>query len=238
MPRPLILIGGVLAGCLLLIAIVGAIAGRTPAPPVTPTPIAVPTQPPAPAAATAVAGVNVPTAPTPTAAQQPTSAPPEPTAAPARVKVSGVGADGLNVRTEPSANAPRLKTIAEGAELEIAGEDRQAEGRTWRNVRDPSDGAVGWAAADFLAAPGQVAAPAAKPEMKPAAPTKPAGKPSAGVPPVNATTCPQSHPIKGNRGPSAWIYHTSGSGAYRTTQPEECFATPGDAAAAGYRAPN
>lgn len=243
---------GAVAGGVALILIIGALAGRGGgAAPATPTPIA--RQTPAPAPEGAVPATTVAKEPTPvppTAAPPVTSVATATTAAPARVKVSGVGADGLNVRSEPSANAPRLKTIPEGAELEIAGADRQAEGRTWRNVRDPADGATGWAAADFLAAPGQAApapvAPAVKPEPKPAAPAKPSGpavtgKPSAGVAPASQTTCPSSHPVKGNQGSRSnveWIYHVPGSPSYAATHPERCFATAAEAAAAGYRAPD
>lgn len=135
--------------------------------------------------------------PIPSVAQQaaPTSAPAPPAAKPAekpvaatstqRVRVAGAGADGVNMRTEPSTTAARVKLLRDGAQLEIVGEDRQADGRTWRNVKDGADGATGWIAAEFVAdaapsapAPAQEkpvapAAPAAAP--KPAAPAKPAG---------------------------------------------------------------
>jgi hypothetical protein len=63
--------------------------------------------------------------------------------------------------------------------------------------------------------------------------------PNAGVEPLNLTTCPGSHPIKGDQGSREdddWIYHTPQSRSYRVTQPERCFATEGEARAAGYRA--
>jgi len=46
--------------------------------------------------------------------------------------------------------------------------------------------------------------------------------------------CPASHPIKGNR--SSMIYHQPGGEFYAQTRPEDCFASPADAEAAGYRA--
>jgi hypothetical protein len=46
-------------------------------------------------------------------------------------------------------------------------------------------------------------------------------------------SCPASHPIKGNR--SSMIYHPPGAELYDQTRPEDCFATPTDAEAAGYR---
>ncbi|MFN8590940.1 MAG: Re/Si-specific NAD(P)(+) transhydrogenase subunit alpha [Thermomicrobiales bacterium] len=46
--------------------------------------------------------------------------------------------------------------------------------------------------------------------------------------------CPEHYPIKGNA--SSLIYHVPGGGSYERTIPEFCFATEGDAEAAGYRA--
>jgi hypothetical protein len=46
--------------------------------------------------------------------------------------------------------------------------------------------------------------------------------------------CPSTHPIKGNR--ESKIYHRPGQAFYDQTRPEDCFATPADAEAAGYRA--
>jgi hypothetical protein len=63
-----------------------------------------------------------------------------------------------------------------------------------------------------------------------------ARNPNAGTAPVNANTCPATHPIKGNQG-NEWIYHGPLSAAYRATQPERCFATSAEAEAAGYRPP-
>jgi micrococcal nuclease len=60
-------------------------------------------------------------------------------------------------------------------------------------------------------------------------------KPSGGgVPPVSEERCPPSAPIKGNE--DSGIYHMPGDAYYDATHPEECFATPQDAEAAGYRA--
>jgi hypothetical protein len=63
------------------------------------------------------------------------------------------------------------------------------------------------------------------------------------VAPLDLNTCPATHPIKGNSAgrqasrPVDPIYHVPGSRYYDATDPEECFATPADAEAAGYRAP-
>lgn len=57
----------------------------------------------------------------------------------------------------------------------------------------------------------------------------------ASVKPASIDTCPQTHPIKGNRGDKDWIYHLPTDGSYKATHPEECFATEQAAVAAGYR---
>jgi Bacterial SH3 domain len=67
-----------------------------------------------------------------------------------RSRVTGTGDDGLSLRAEPRSASERLKTIPDGAELELTGEEQEADGRTWRAVRDPSDGMTGWVAAEFL----------------------------------------------------------------------------------------
>ncbi|MDP9410034.1 MAG: thermonuclease family protein, partial [Actinomycetota bacterium] len=54
------------------------------------------------------------------------------------------------------------------------------------------------------------------------------------VPPISEDDCPLNARIKGNA--SSGIYHVPGGAYYDETDPEECFATPRDAEAAGYRA--
>jgi hypothetical protein len=69
------------------------------------------------------------------------------------------------------------------------------------------------------------------------------GVPSLSVLPLDVNTCPDTHPIKGNKAgrqasrPVDPIYHVPASRWYAVTDPEECFATAEDAEAAGYRAP-
>jgi hypothetical protein len=53
------------------------------------------------------------------------------------------------------------------------------------------------------------------------------------VPPVSEDDCPTSAPVKGNQ---SGLYHEPGGAYYDVTNPEECFATPSDAEAAGYEA--
>ena len=68
-----------------------------------------------------------------------------------RVRVSGAGAQTVNLRAEPGTSGARLKGLVDGIELELVGPDRTADGKAWRNVRDPSDGQEGWVSAEFLA---------------------------------------------------------------------------------------
>lgn len=144
--------------------------------------------------------------PVPAVAQQapPTAAPAppaaeKPAASAQRVRVTGAGADGVNMRAEPSTTAARVKLLRDGAQLEIVGEDRQTDGRTWRNVKDVSDGATGWVAADFTTAAPTDSPPPAPAVEKPSAPPEVAPKPAAStampkvaVPPAKpsgGTTC-------------------------------------------------
>lgn len=55
--------------------------------------------------------------------------------------------------------------------------------------------------------------------------------------PPDGSTCPSAFPVKGNINDSdEKIYHQPGWRYYETTWPEECFAEPGAAEEAGYRA--
>lgn len=75
-------------------------------------------------------------------------------AAPAigRVRVANTEGQGANMRQRPSTTTPVVRSIPDGASLEVIGADQQGEGRTWRNVRDPTEGASGWIVAEFLQA--------------------------------------------------------------------------------------
>jgi|SRR4051794_35291391 len=110
----------------------------------------------APTATATIAAVGPPS-PTPEAAPQsaapPSSSPaevPQPAERPERVRVVGAGAEGVNLRADPGTSGARLKGLFDGAELEVIGPDREADDRTWRNVRDPSDRTEGWVAAEFV----------------------------------------------------------------------------------------
>jgi SH3-like domain-containing protein len=70
------------------------------------------------------------------------------------VTVTGTDGTGVNFRITPGGAA--IGSFQDGTKLTIAGENREANGRSWRNVRSP-DGVVGWVAADYLS--GSVSAP-------------------------------------------------------------------------------
>jgi hypothetical protein len=71
------------------------------------------------------------------------------------------------------------------------------------------------------------------PATAPTAATAP-GQPPTGRTAPSGAACPASHPLKGNR--ESMIYHSPGGEFYNQTRPEDCFATPADAEASGYRA--
>ena len=100
-------------------------------------------------AAPPAAAEPVPTA-IPTPIPPPPTAVPEPTPVVERVKVSGTAGSGVNLRAKAGEKGQRLKSMPEGAVLEIVGTDQTADGLTWRNVRD-SSGSTGWMAGKFLA---------------------------------------------------------------------------------------
>lgn len=79
------------------------------------------------------------------------------------------------------------------------------------------------------------ASPSASPSASASADSSTTAQPSGGgaVAPISEDDCPQSAPIKGNQ---SGLYHVPGGAYYDVTNPEECFATPADAEAAGYEA--
>jgi SH3-like domain-containing protein len=68
-----------------------------------------------------------------------------------RARVVGAERDEVNLRAEPGTRGSRLKGLTGGTELELLGHEVETNGRTWRDVRDPTDGSEGWVAAEFLA---------------------------------------------------------------------------------------
>jgi hypothetical protein len=67
------------------------------------------------------------------------------------VRVAGTGGTGVTLRESPSTTGKRLSVVPEGARLTVVGDDTQAEGRTWKNVKTAA-GASGWVASEFVKA--------------------------------------------------------------------------------------
>ncbi len=145
-----------------------------------PAPLAAPPPPPSPSAA--ISADVLPSPIRPVAPESPTLVAAGPAASneAGRARVANSEGQGANLRAEPSANAARVKTVPEGSELEVTGPDRDVDGRTWRQVRDPSDGAVGWIVGELLAsAPASVGlAPRSTPTRSSSAPAAVTASPS------------------------------------------------------------
>lgn len=68
----------------------------------------------------------------------------------AQVKVVDTGPNGLNFRREPNRSAERIRSLPEGSVYEVVGGPTDADGYTWWQLRDPSDGTTGWGAGIYL----------------------------------------------------------------------------------------
>lgn len=68
-----------------------------------------------------------------------------------RVRVANTGGTGVRLRVEPSTSARVASVLPEGTMLDVVGDDRQADGYTWKNVRAPGDGR-GWVASQYVTA--------------------------------------------------------------------------------------
>jgi hypothetical protein len=99
----------------------------------------------------------------------------------------------VSLRREPSTTAERVKVLPEGASVTPTGQDQQADGRSWRRVRD-SEQAEGWVAAEFLVDPATATAqPAPTNTAAPTAAPTSAG-PTATFPPLRPTFTPGTAP--------------------------------------------
>ncbi|MFN8634123.1 MAG: SH3 domain-containing protein [Chloroflexota bacterium] len=117
-----------------------------PTPTVTPSPTSTPTTAPAtPTVAATPTGATTP----PTPSRLPATPTPAATPEPEQVEVSGTGGQGANLRADPGTSGRLLQNVSEGTRLTVVGEDREVDGRTWRNVRTES-GATGWIVADAV----------------------------------------------------------------------------------------
>jgi hypothetical protein len=68
-----------------------------------------------------------------------------------KVRVANTGGTGVRLRVEPSLKGQIVARLAEGTILEVVGEDKTADGYTWKNVRVAGDGR-GWVAGAYVVA--------------------------------------------------------------------------------------
>jgi SH3-like domain-containing protein len=139
-----------------------------------------------------------------------TSAAPRPTTAVApssasRGQVGNTNGQGANIRSEPGTGGRILKTLPEGANIEVLGEEREVDGQVWRRVRDTQSGVTGWIVRGAVAPAGSVATPVPVTTRAPASggTPAPAAKPSTGsgssgtsaTPGAKPTTPPSDLPV-------------------------------------------
>jgi hypothetical protein len=112
-----------------------------------------------------------------------------------KVRVANTGGTGVRLRLEPSLKGQIVSRLPDGTVLEIVGEDKQADGYTWKNVRAPGDGR-GWVAGAYVA-----------PVTGSTGTTQPAAasSPPASNPPAQSSsnTSSSSNTASANRGSSA-----------------------------------
>jgi hypothetical protein len=91
----------------------------------------------------------------PTAATQPAESPTAVAQNPdqdgKKVKVKESDGTSVNLRDKPGTTGTIVKSVPEGTVLDVIGEDRQMDGKAWKNVKDES-GATGWMAAELVEA--------------------------------------------------------------------------------------
>jgi hypothetical protein len=126
----------------------------------TPTPTATP------ARQSARAATSTPTAGPAVGASPSAEGPTAPPASATNLRVANTGGANLHLRSAPATSAAEVALLPPGTVLEVIGQDREAEGRTWKNVRAAAYGS-GWVAADYTAA--------ASAATQPSPPAPPAG---------------------------------------------------------------
>lgn len=105
-----------------------------------------PTEEVLPTAAPYVAPTDTPT-PQPTV---PAEEQPSPIGVGVRVVIFGTGGNGLNFRREPSITAERIRGLPDGTTYEVVGGPQENEGFVWWQLRDPSDGTIGWGVQNYM----------------------------------------------------------------------------------------
>ena len=145
------------------------------------------------------AAAAAPAAPKPTTGVASSSA--------SRGQVGNTNGQGANIRSEPGPSGRILKTLSEGSNIEVLGEEREVDGQIWRRVRDTQSGVTGWIVRGAVAPAGSVATPVPVVTRAPAA---------------GATSAPAVKPSTTNPGSSSGTSATpapSAPGAKPTTPP-------------------
>jgi hypothetical protein len=68
-----------------------------------------------------------------------------------KVRVTATGGSGINFRDQPTIAGKLLRKLPEDGVYEVIGGPQEADGYTWWQLRDSSDGTLGWGAQNFLA---------------------------------------------------------------------------------------
>jgi len=121
----------------------------------------------------------------------------------ARVKVANTGGTGVRLRVTPSKTGQVATVLPEGTMLTVVGDDKQADGLTWKNVQAPGDG-KGWVAADYVTPVSGGTSASSPPASNPPAASS---SPSTGTTP--ASTAPSSGSGTSS-GPSSTTTNPSG----------------------------
>jgi hypothetical protein len=98
-----------------------------------------------------------------------------------KVRVANTGGTTVRMRLEPSLKGQIVARLAEGTVLDVVGEDKTADGYTWKNVRGPGDGR-GWVAGAYLVSVTGATSPA--PAASPASTSPSSSSPRTTTPPA------------------------------------------------------
>jgi uncharacterized protein YgiM (DUF1202 family) len=96
-------------------------------------------------------------------------------AEPERVEVFDTGSGGANLRAEPGIGGRIVQSLPDGTRLTVVGQDREVDGRAWRNVRGEA-GTIGWVADEVVrslatSTPAVTATPSSAPTAPATTPT-------------------------------------------------------------------
>jgi hypothetical protein len=88
--------------------------------------------------------------PLPTAAAPAEGAPAGGIVIGSKIVIVDTGGNGLNFRDGPSRTANKIRSLPEGSTYEVVGGPQQADSLVWWQLKDPTDGTVGWGAQNYM----------------------------------------------------------------------------------------